>query len=91
MALALHELATNSIKYGALSAPTGRLKIDWRTDSTHRFCLKWTETSGPRVKPPTHQGFGTRMMEGMISSQLGGEINFNWRKEGVVCEIVFDM
>jgi two-component sensor histidine kinase len=91
MALALHELATNSTKYGALSARTGRLKIEWRTDSTHRFCFKWTETGGPRVKPPTHQGFGTSMMEGMISSQLGGEVKFNWREEGVVCEIVFDM
>jgi PAS domain S-box-containing protein len=91
MALALHELATNSIKYGALSAPTGRLKIEWRTDFTHRFWLKWTETGGPRVKPPTHQGFGTSMMEGMISSQLGGDVNFHWREEGVVCEVIFDM
>jgi len=91
MALALHELATNSVKYGALSAPTGRLKIDWTNGSTHRFCLKWTETGGPRVKPPTHQGFGTRMMEGMISSQLGGHINFHWRIKGVVCAILFGM
>ena len=91
MALALHELATNSVKYGALSAPTGRLKIDWTNGSTHRFCLKWTETGGPRVKPPTHQGFGTRMMEGMISSQLGGDINFHWRIKGVVCAILFGM
>jgi two-component sensor histidine kinase len=91
MALALHELATNSIKYGALSAPTGRLKIEWRTDSPHRFCFQWTETGGPRVKPPTHQGFGMNMMEGMISSQLGGGANFHWREEGVVCEIVFDI
>jgi PAS domain S-box-containing protein len=91
MAMALHELATNSIKYGALSAPTGRLKIEWRTDSSHRFCFQWTETGGPRVKPPTHQGFGTSMMEGMISSQLGGEINFHWCEQGLVFEIVFDM
>jgi len=91
MAMALHELATNSIKYGALSARTGRLIIDWGTDSTHRFCFKWTETGGPHVKPPTHQGFGTSMMEGMISSQLGGDVNFHWREEGVVCEVIFDL
>ena len=91
MALALHELATNSIKYGALSSPTGRLKIEWRADFTHRFRFQWTETGGPRMKPPTHQGFGISMIEGMISRQLGGEVNFHWRKEGVVCEIGFDM
>jgi hypothetical protein len=43
------------------------------------------------VKPPTRQGFGTSMMEGMISSQLGGDVNFHWCEEGVVCEIVFEM
>jgi two-component sensor histidine kinase len=91
MALALHELATNSIKYGALSAPTGRLKIEWRTDFTHRFWFQWAETGGPRVRPPTHQGFGTSMMEGMISSQLDGDVIFYWREEGVVCEVFFDM
>jgi PAS domain S-box-containing protein len=91
MALALHELATNSIKYGALSAPTGRLKIEWSIDFTHRFCFQWTETGGPRLKQPTYQGFGLSMMEGVISRQLGGEVNFHWRKEGVVCEIGFDM
>jgi PAS domain S-box-containing protein len=91
MALALHELATNSIKHGALSAPIGRLKIEWSTDFTHRFCFQWTETGGPRLKLPTCQGFGLSMMEGVISSQLGGEVNFHWRKEGLVCEIGFDM
>jgi PAS domain S-box-containing protein len=91
MAMALHELATNSIKYGALSASTGRLKIGWETDHAGRLCFQWSETGGPRVQPPTHRGFGTSMMEGVIASQPGGEVRFDWREEGLVCEIRFDL
>jgi PAS domain S-box-containing protein len=89
LAMALHELATNSVKYGALSAPTGRVKIAWRNDAARRFRFRWSETGGPRVKPPTRQGFGTSMMEGVISSQLGGAVEIQWREEGIVCDIAF--
>jgi two-component sensor histidine kinase len=91
MAMALHELATNSVKYGALSVSTRHLKIEWNADSTRCLRFKWIETGGPRVEPPTHRGFGTSMVEGVISNQLGGEVNFHWHEEGVVCEIVFDV
>jgi PAS domain S-box-containing protein len=91
MAMALHELVTNSIKYGALSVPAGRLHVAWHTDAMSRFVFRWSESGGPPVTPPTHQGFGTSMLEGMISNQLGGEVTFAWRPEGVVCEIGFGM
>jgi PAS domain S-box-containing protein len=87
MAMAVHELTTNAVKYGALSMPAGRVKVEWRLQPGRRLTLRWTETGGPRVSAPTEQGFGTRVMQRMIGGQCSGEIDFNWREEGVVCEI----
>jgi PAS domain S-box-containing protein len=87
MAMALHELVTNAVKYGALSAPNGRVKVAWQLLPGKRLVLRWTENGGPPVTPPTRQGFGTRVMERMICGQLHGEVNFDWRPEGVACEI----
>jgi PAS domain S-box-containing protein len=87
MAMALHELVTNAVKYGALSAPNGRVKVEWELRPGRRLVLRWTESGGPPVRPPTRQGFGTRVMERMIRGQLNGEVNFDWRPEGVACEI----
>ena len=87
MAMTLHELATNAVKYGALSKPRGRVRVEWHVRPVGRLLLRWTETGGPGVKPPTHQGFGTRVMERMVCGQLNGEVNFDWRDEGVICEI----
>jgi two-component sensor histidine kinase len=50
--------------------------------------LRWTETGGPPVKPPTRRGFGTRVMDNMIRGQLKGEMRFDWRAEGLACQIV---
>jgi PAS domain S-box-containing protein len=87
MALALHELVTNAVKYGALSVPGGRLRIEWFLQPDKRLSLRWIEAGGPRVTPPAKQGFGTRVMERMICGQLNGEVTFDWREEGVTCEI----
>ena len=87
MALAVHELVTNAVKYGALSVPAGRVKVEWGLRSGNRLFLRWIETGGPGVRPPTHQGFGTRVMERMICRQLHGQVNFDWRESGVICEI----
>jgi PAS domain S-box-containing protein len=87
MALAFHELATNAVKYGALSAPSGRVQIEWSVRPGKRLFVRWTETGGPRVTPPTKEGFGTRAMKRMIRGQLNGEIDFDWREAGVICEI----
>jgi two-component sensor histidine kinase len=85
--VALHELTTNAAKYGALSVPEGRVEIAWSHKADEHFTLRWTETGGPAVEPPTRKGFGTRGMEAMVKSQLQGEIRFDWRSEGLACEI----
>lgn len=84
--LAIHELCTNSIKYGALSVPAGRIVIDWHADpSKQRFALEWREYGGPPVKPPTRQGFGTRLIERGLSTELGGEVSIHYPTEGLIC------
>jgi PAS domain S-box-containing protein len=88
IAVTLHELATNAAKYGALSTAKGHVQIGWSLAVDGRIVLRWTEIGGPPVKPPTHQGFGTRVMQGMIRGQLKGEMRFDWRAEGLACEIV---
>jgi two-component sensor histidine kinase len=87
IAVILHELATNAAKYGALSAPNGRVQFEWSRAQDGRLVLRWIETGGPSVKPPTRRGFGTRVMEGMIRDQLKGEARFAWHAEGLACEI----
>jgi PAS domain S-box-containing protein len=87
VAVALHELATNASKYGALSVPDGRVHVEWSRAADGRLVLRWTETGGPAVNPPAHRGFGTRVLEDMIRGQLKGEIRSEWRAEGLVCEI----
>ena len=88
VAVALHELATNAAKYGALSIAEGHVRVEWSRASDGRLILRWTETGGPPGKPPTHQGFGTRVMDSMIRGQLKGDMHFDWRAEGLACEIV---
>jgi len=87
IAMALHELVTNAVKYGALSVPGGRLRVEWRLNPGRQLALRWIESGGPPVKPPERQGFGTRVMERMICGQLNGEVDFDWRPEGMICEI----
>jgi PAS domain S-box-containing protein len=86
MAMALHELATNAVKYGALSAAAGRVRVEWSMLSGKQLQLRWTETGGPRVTSPTKEGFGTRAITRMIG-QLNGEVKFDWRADGISCAI----
>jgi PAS domain S-box-containing protein len=83
LSLALHELATNAVKYGALSCPEGQVSIDWRFQNDE-FYLVWTETNGPRVEPPKRTGFGTRMIEQALASSLQGKAFIDYRPEGIV-------
>jgi len=87
LAVALHELTTNAAKYGALSVSQGRLDIGWSRTAGKRLALRWTETGGPAVAPPARQGFGTRVMKSLVQRQLKGEMRFDWRREGLACEI----
>lgn len=89
ISLALHELTTNAAKYGALSVPSGRVSIRWanRLDEVQCCELRWEETGGPAVKPPTRRGFGTRLIETALSAELHGHVEIVYRPEGVVCEV----
>src|SRR6185436_5964198 len=84
VALALHELGTNSAKDGALSALSGRLSVSWENQAGV-LKIVWVETGGPRVEKPASRGFGTRSVIASIESQLGGQAEFDWRPEGLVC------
>ena len=86
IAVTLHELATNAVKYGALSAANGKIDLNWSHGADRYLKLRWTETGGPEVKAPTRKGFGGRIIEQMIV-QLKGKTCLDWRKEGLVCEI----
>jgi PAS domain S-box-containing protein len=86
VAVALHELATNAAKYGALSTPDGHVRLEWSNAADGPLRLRWMETGGPVAQEPTRTGFGTRIVEQMIVQQKG-KVRFDWRKDGLVCEI----
>jgi two-component sensor histidine kinase len=87
LALIFHEITTNSAKYGALSAPRGRVHIGWdvRDGDLH---LRWEERDGPPIlTPPQRQGFGSKLVSRSVTSQLQGRIEHDWRREGLVITV----
>jgi two-component sensor histidine kinase len=85
LALVVHELATNSLKYGALSAPSGTLDVSCAADAGKEVLITWTERGGPSVvAPKAPAGFGSKMITRGMSDQLGGSLAFDWSKEGVI-------
>jgi two-component sensor histidine kinase len=84
-ALALHELGTNALKYGALSNDGGRVDITWRVsdDPSPNLSFEWAEKGGPVVKPPTKTGFGSRLIDRMLASSLGAEVKLEYAPTGV--------
>lgn len=86
LALALHELATNAVKYGALSAPTGVVGVKWRI-AGNAFKLTWEEKGGPPVTEPEREGFGTRLIKRSLASQLNGEVKMDFAKTGLRCVV----
>lgn len=89
LALALHELATNAAKYGALSGDEGRVEIDWRIEggSLPRLVFEWRESGGPPVQAPSKRGFGSRLIEQSLAMEFGGEVQIDYHPSGVVCRI----
>jgi PAS domain S-box-containing protein len=83
--MALHELATNACKYGALSTTDGRVAIRWSVDAaeTGAFRLSWSERGGPEVKPPTRWGFGRLVVEQMVATSTGGQVNLVFDPGGI--------
>jgi PAS domain S-box-containing protein len=90
LAMALHELCTNAVKYGALSNDKGKVTIAWSLmggKAAPKLKLRWSEKGGPKVTPPTRRGFGSRLIERGLASDLGGEVTMNFAKTGVTCTI----
>ncbi|WIJ24719.1 PAS domain S-box protein [Devosia sp. RR2S18] len=87
LSMALHELCTNAVKYGALSVPEGRVTVSWfETDTTLE--LHWVESKGPTVAPPKRQGFGTRLLQSALSSVSGARAVCEFPPSGVTCSFL---
>jgi PAS domain S-box-containing protein len=88
IAMALHELSTNAIKYGALSNAHGRVEIDWTlAEAGDRLRLTWREKDGPETRAPARKGFGLRMIERGLAAELGGDVRLDFAPTGLVCTI----
>ena len=84
--LVIHELSTNSAKYGALSAPEGQLAIECHRDAVNgALIMTWSERGGPRVSLPTRAGFGSVVIKRSLAHELKGSANLSFEPEGVVC------
>ena len=86
IALALHELATNAAKHGALSSLGGTLSLTWQMQSD-TLMLNWVEDGGPRITSPASRSFGLKVIRASIEQQLGGQSHFDWNPQGLRCEI----
>ena len=85
VAMAVHELCTNAIKYGALSA-AGYVDIAWTVEDG-RLRWRWRECGGPPVVQPFHKGFGSLMIEQALGAQLGGKVTLDYGADGLTCTI----
>jgi two-component sensor histidine kinase len=88
LGLAINELATNALKYGALATPSGRLEVSWRLEGNH-LVLDWLEADGPEVRTAALESFGSRLLRRLIEGQLGGSVIRKLEKNGVTCRLEF--
>jgi PAS domain S-box-containing protein len=86
LGLAMHELATNAVKYGALSGPAGKVEVRWTADGG-QLRLTWRESGGPAVSQPVRRGFGARLLEQGLAEELRGAVRLEFRSEGVLCAV----
>lgn len=90
IAMALHELATNAAKYGALTNEKGHVDIVWQLTGVgkdRRLSLRWSESGGPPVVPPIRKGFGSRLVQRVLAAELGGKVDVAYEPSGVVCTV----
>lgn len=93
-ALAIHELATNALKYGALSRPTGRIEVTWRIDESTEpaeLLFEWRERGGPHVSPRLRKGFGTELLERTLAFELKGQTTMVFNPAGLQCTIAIPL
>jgi two-component sensor histidine kinase/integral membrane sensor domain MASE1 len=90
IALVIHELATNAVKYGALSVPNGSVNLTWRTEEGAQnptLYIEWAEENGPPVSTPERSGFGSELVKGTLEHQFNGTVHMDWRRSGLVAKI----
>lgn len=89
LSMALHELATNAVKHGALSNGTGAVEIEWHVSQgdQKRFHLRWIESGGPPVEKPRRRGFGSRLVEQGLAQDLAGQARLDFETSGLICTI----
>ena len=88
VALMLHEMTTNAVKYGALSVPHGRLSLEWQFEPSGKLIFNWLESGGPAVQVPSREGFGTVLIKRNIPYELGGEATVRYELSGVRARFV---
>ncbi|MGH6796529.1 MAG: histidine kinase, partial [Methylocella sp.] len=84
--MALHELCTNALKYGAFKTKVGQVNIEWGAPERGRLHFRWSERGGPPVTVPRHRGFGSRLIES-LGRELAGSTNIRFEPGGVICTI----
>lgn len=90
VSMAMHELCTNAVKYGALSMPAGEVNIGWEiehVDGARHLSLRWQERHGPSVQAPTHKGFGSILIKDALAAELNGAVELSYEATGVICTI----
>ena len=90
LSMALHELATNAIKYGALSNETGQVRLTWlgdQTTSPPHLLLRWQENGGPPVSHPSREGFGSRLIERSLAQDLDAKVTIEYAATGLLCTV----
>jgi two-component sensor histidine kinase len=91
LGMALHELATNAAKYGALTTKAGRVAVHWGDAKGGPFTIEWRESGGPPVVAPQHSGFGRLLLERALAADLRGAVALDFRPEGLVCRITLPL
>jgi PAS domain S-box-containing protein len=90
--LAVHELATNALKYGALSVPQGKVALRWQCEpqgGIEKFVMIWKESGGPAPAKPSHEGFGTRVVHFAAAREKDGDVSMDYQPDGLLCRIAF--
>jgi PAS domain S-box-containing protein len=89
--MALHELATNALMHGALRHADGRIEVKWAVEGGRSLAVTWNEHDGPRVAPPTHDGFGSQMLKRILTAQLGAEVGIAYDPDGLRVNLVIPL
>ena len=94
LGMAVHELSTNAAKHGALSVPAGTVEVIWSVQieaGGNTLVIEWIERDGPPVAPPARRGFGSKLLEHLLTSQVGGQTTLEYKPEGLYARIVIPL